>query len=118
MDKTESKSYSRRSFLGTVGAAAAAFTIVPNHVLAGRGRMQPSDTVNVAGIGIGSQGGGDIQQVCSPDVAIERPMRNFDGTPYTKEQIAAQQAQQAARAAQQARTGLPPVPALSSLLQR
>ena len=53
----EARSFSRRNFLGTVGAAAAAFTIVPNHVLAGRGKRQPSDTVNVAGIGVGAQGG-------------------------------------------------------------
>jgi hypothetical protein len=97
MDKPNN--VSRRNFIGTVGAAAAAFTIVPNHVLAGKGRMQPSDTVNVAGIGVGSQGGGDIQQVCSPDVAIVRPQRNFNGTPYTKEQLAAQAAQAAARQA-------------------
>ncbi|MBN2480375.1 MAG: Gfo/Idh/MocA family oxidoreductase [Bacteroidales bacterium] len=105
MSKNEIKNLSRRNFLGTVGAAAAAFTIVPNHVLAGRGRMQPSDTVNVAGIGIGSQGGGDIQQVCAPDVPIERPQRNNNGTPLTKQQIRELEAQQAARAAQQAAAG-------------
>jgi predicted dehydrogenase len=96
---------SRRNFIGTVGAAAAAFTIVPNHVIAGRGKMQPSDTLNVAGIGVGSQGGGDIQQLCTPDVAIVRPQRNYNGTPYTKEQLAAQQAQAAAAAKQATGTG-------------
>jgi predicted dehydrogenase len=87
------KSLSRRNFLGKTAAAAAAFTIVPRYVLGGPGHTPPSDLLNVAGIGVGSQGGGDIQQVCSPDVAIVRPQRNFDGTPMTKEQIAAREAQ-------------------------
>ena len=51
--------------------------------------------INVAGIGVGSQGGGDIQQICSPDVPIVRPQRNSNGSPMTKEQIAAQEARRA-----------------------
>ncbi|HOU31238.1 MAG TPA: twin-arginine translocation signal domain-containing protein, partial [Bacteroidales bacterium] len=46
----------RRTFLGRSAAAAAAFTIVPRHVLGGKGYTAPSDMVNVAGIGVGSQG--------------------------------------------------------------
>jgi len=89
------KSLTRRSFLGTTATAAAAFTIIPRSVLGGRGYTAPSDTINVAGIGVGSQGGGDIQQLCTPDVPIVRPQRNFNGTPMTKEQIAAQEARMA-----------------------
>jgi predicted dehydrogenase len=64
---------SRRNFLSvTAGTAAAAFTIVPRNVLGGPGFTPPSDMVNVAGIGIGSRGGQDIQQICDPDVPIER----------------------------------------------
>ncbi|MBN2029521.1 Gfo/Idh/MocA family oxidoreductase [bacterium] len=63
---------SRRSFLGTAGTAAAAFTIVPRHVLGGAGYQAPSDMVNVAGIGVGSRGGQDIQGIADPDVPIER----------------------------------------------
>jgi predicted dehydrogenase len=86
---------SRRTFLGTTATAAAAFTIIPRHVLGGPGFTAPSDLINVAGIGVGSQGGGDIQQVCSPDVPIERPRRNYNGSPLTQEQIAAQEARMA-----------------------
>ncbi|MBN1974659.1 MAG: Gfo/Idh/MocA family oxidoreductase [Sedimentisphaerales bacterium] len=50
----------RRSFMG-VGAAFAAFTIVPRHVLAGSGQQAPSDKANIAGVGVGGQGGGDIR---------------------------------------------------------
>ena len=48
---------SRRGFLkGT--AAAAAFTIVPRHVLGGAGHVSPSDTFGAALIGCGGRGGG------------------------------------------------------------
>ena len=57
------KGISRRNFLGTTTAAAAAFTVIPRSVLGGRGYTAPSDLINVAGIGVGSQGGGDIQQI-------------------------------------------------------
>jgi predicted dehydrogenase len=46
----------RRSFLATAGAAAGAFTIVPRPVLGGAGYVAPSDRVNIAFIGTGSQG--------------------------------------------------------------
>lgn len=90
------KGISRRNFLGTTATAAAAFTVIPRSVLGGRGYTAPSDMIHVAGIGVGSQGGGDIQQICSPDVPIERPQRNSNGTPLTKEQIAEREARRAA----------------------
>jgi len=77
-DKSSSKGLSRRDFIGKTTAAAAAFTIVPRHVLGGKGYTPPSDMVNVAGIGIGSQGGGDIQNIATPDLPIER-RRGFSG---------------------------------------
>ncbi len=49
----------RRNFLGTA-AAVTAFTIVPGHVLGGTGIQPPSDTLNVAAIGIGGQGGQNL----------------------------------------------------------
>ncbi len=63
--------------------------------MGGQGYTAPSDLLNVAGIGVGSQGGGDIQQISTPDVAIVRPQRNMNGTPMSKEQIAAQEARRA-----------------------
>ena len=55
MSDKNSVNFTRREFLGTV-AAAAAFTIVPRSVLGGPGYTAPSDMVNLAGIGVGSQG--------------------------------------------------------------
>ena len=46
---------SRRDFVTNVAATTAAVTIVPRHVL-GRGYQAPSDTLNIAGVGIGGMG--------------------------------------------------------------
>ena len=53
------KIYRRAFFKGA--AAAAAFTIVPSHVLGGPGRPAPSDKLNIAGIGVGGMGGGNVR---------------------------------------------------------
>jgi predicted dehydrogenase len=103
-----SSGLSRRDFLGTTAAAAAGFTIIPRYVMGGVGYTAPSDMINVAGIGVGSQGGGDIQQICTPDVPIVRPQRNSNGTPMTKEQIAAQEARRAEMMKRNAGAGGPP----------
>ena len=47
---------SRRRFIAAGGAAAAAFTIVPRHVLGGVGFVAPSEKITVAYIGCGTQG--------------------------------------------------------------
>jgi predicted dehydrogenase len=51
---------SRRAFLAASGGMALGFTIVPRHVLGGAGFVAPSQRVNLAGIGAGGMGGGDI----------------------------------------------------------
>src|SRR5579863_3090014 len=51
---------SRRHFLANAGALAFGCTIVPRHVLGGAGYLPPSERVNLAGIGAGGMGGGDI----------------------------------------------------------
>ncbi|MFO7932705.1 MAG: Gfo/Idh/MocA family oxidoreductase [Bacteroidales bacterium] len=55
---------SRREFVGTT-AAAAAFTIVPSHVLSGPGRVAPSDRLNIAYIGCGTQGIRELARLLS-----------------------------------------------------
>src|SRR5687767_3048886 len=54
---------SRRTFLTTT-AAGAGLTIVPRHVL-GRGFQAPSDTVNIATVGIGGMGGSNTRALMS-----------------------------------------------------
>ncbi len=53
------KTNSRRDFLRAGLGAAAAFTIVPRHVL-GAGQTPPSDKLNIACIGIAGQGGASV----------------------------------------------------------
>ncbi|UCH64254.1 MAG: Gfo/Idh/MocA family oxidoreductase [Fidelibacterota bacterium] len=85
---------SRRHFLATTAAATAAFTIVPRHVLGGPGYQAPSDTLNIAGVGVGSQGTYNIQ-VCSAteniyalcDVDMEASARAFADHPKAKKYI-------------------------------
>ncbi len=57
------KNLSRRSFIGKVSTATAAFTIVPGHAVSGLGHIPPSDKLNVAGIGFGGKGASDIAAV-------------------------------------------------------
>ncbi|MCG8508030.1 MAG: hypothetical protein MI741_02270, partial [Rhodospirillales bacterium] len=54
---SNSASVNRRTFLAGT-AAAAAFTIVPRHVLGGPKYVAPSEKIRLAIIGCGHQGGG------------------------------------------------------------
>ncbi len=58
---------SRRGFV-RAAAGAAAFTIVPRHVLGGPGVTPPSEKLNIAGIGVGGQGAGDLQNVSRENI--------------------------------------------------
>jgi len=53
---------SRRKFL-SAAAVTSAIAIVPRHVLGGPGNTPPSEKLNVAGIGVGGQGSGDLHNV-------------------------------------------------------
>ena len=84
----------RRKFLkaaGAGGAAVAAFTIVPRHVLAASGKTAPSDKLNIASIGVGGMGGGDVghvsrgnNMVALCDVDLKRGARSFKAHPQAK----------------------------------
>src|SRR5262245_39789480 len=58
---------SRRQFVTTAAGAAAGFMIVPRHVL-GRGLQAPSDTLNVAVVGVGGMGGSNTQALMSQNI--------------------------------------------------
>ena len=53
----------RRGFLGGSAAAAAAFTIVPRHVLGGPGQNPPSEIITHGVIGVGGMGMGHVGYV-------------------------------------------------------
>ena len=72
----------RREFIQTTAAAAAAFTIVPRHVLGGQKFVPPSDKVNVAIIGAGGQGRTNARSLFKePDcqiIALADPAEAWD----------------------------------------
>ncbi|MBX3746930.1 MAG: Gfo/Idh/MocA family oxidoreductase [Verrucomicrobiae bacterium] len=57
----------RRRFLQATAAAAVGFQIVPRHVL-GQGQTPPSEKLNIAGIGVGGQGGGVLNDLKSENI--------------------------------------------------
>ena len=59
---------SRRKFLNLSGVAASSLMILPRHVLGGKKYVAPSDKLNIAGIGVGGQGGGDISRMSSENI--------------------------------------------------
>jgi len=59
---------SRRSLLSGAAAAGAAFTIVPRHVLGGKGRTPPSEKLHIAGIGVGGRGASNLARVNSENI--------------------------------------------------
>ncbi|MEN8203698.1 MAG: Gfo/Idh/MocA family oxidoreductase [Bacteroidota bacterium] len=93
---SQSQKIDRRSFIKTTGAATA-FTIVPRFVLGGPGYVAPSDTVYIAGIGVGGKGESDLTScaeskhahisfLCDVDdrMAVQS-RKNFPEAPYYKD---------------------------------
>jgi predicted dehydrogenase len=58
---------SRRDFMTTAAAAGAGIMIVPRHVL-GRGMQAPSDTVNIATVGVFGMGASNTQNVLAENI--------------------------------------------------
>lgn len=85
-----SPSLNRRSFLAG-SAAVAAFTVVPRHVLGGPGYLLPNEKLNIAGIGIGGKGFGDLKDSSSEnivalcDVDKRKGKRAFENWPQAKQ---------------------------------
>ena len=68
---SQPRGLSRRELMQTGGAAAAAFTIVPRHVLGGAGFVAPSEKMTLACIGFGTQAIREIGGIlASPNVQI------------------------------------------------
>lgn len=83
----------RRSFLKKTALASAAISIVPAHVL-GKTRTAPSDTVYMAGIGVGGRGygvfsalqkTGKVKFVALADVSDKQGEKAFSEAPKAKQ---------------------------------
>ncbi len=59
---------SRRHFIKGVSASTASLMVVPRHVL-GRGFQAPSDTLNIAGIGVGGRGRANVHGCASQNIS-------------------------------------------------
>src|ERR1035437_4452352 len=59
---------SRREFLGTSAAAAAAITILPSNTIAGLGHRAPSVKLNIAAVGIGGMGHANLKSLKSENI--------------------------------------------------
>ncbi len=57
----------RRDFINKTAVAGAGVMIVPRHVL-GRGFQAPSDTVNIATVGVGGMGGSNTRRLMSQNI--------------------------------------------------
>lgn len=53
----------RRKFLFATGASVAGFNLLSSTALKGAARLSPGEKLNVAGIGIGSRGGADLEEI-------------------------------------------------------
>ena len=92
--KTTPKGFqpTRRKFISSAASTAFGFTLVPRHVLGGPGYIAPSEQLQVAGIGAGGMGGGDIATVSRLganfvalcDVDDERAAGTFNAHPKAR----------------------------------
>ena len=86
--KNPDRNISRRKFIGTTAASAAAFSIVPSITVSGLGHVLPSDKLHIAAVGCGGEGAADIHtfmktprknvvisHLCDVDQRMAAPMR-------------------------------------------
>jgi predicted dehydrogenase len=65
---SKTKNVSRRQFAKGAVYTGAAFSVVPSHVLGGAKHPAPSEKLNIAGIGVGGRGAGDLRGVESENI--------------------------------------------------
>lgn len=69
---------SRRKFIQTAGLAVTAFSILPRTVVGGKGFIAPSDTLYIAGIGVGGKGYSDLTSFSVSPKAIVSVLCDVD----------------------------------------
>jgi predicted dehydrogenase len=63
MRNKDIRQINRRQFVQRAGAGVALFSILPGRIVNGAEGLAPGEKLNIAGIGIGSQGGADVGEV-------------------------------------------------------
>ena len=86
MDATKARNkITRRKFLGGAAFSAATFMILPGSVLGLRGGTSANGKLNLAGIGVGGQGGNDISAMAGENiVALCDVDRNYAAPIFKK----------------------------------
>ena len=93
---SEKKTISRGEFIKRSAVTAAGFSIIPRHVMGGKGFVAPSDKLYIAAIGCGGEGAADIHtfmrapkknavisHLCDVDDRMADPMRKeFPKAPF------------------------------------
>jgi len=59
---------SRREFIGSAATVAAGLTILPGRVIGGTKQPPPSDTLNIAGVGVGGMGRTNLKNLASENI--------------------------------------------------
>jgi len=81
---------SRRQFMAGA-AGAAAFTVVPRHVLGGEGQTPPSEKLNIAGVGLNGMGSGDVANCASESIValcdVDKHVLDRESKKYPKAQL-------------------------------
>jgi predicted dehydrogenase len=70
MEKVQPSNFNRRQFLKRTSAGASLFYLTPRTLLSATPRVSANEKINVAGIGVGSQGGGDTNAVAAEGANI------------------------------------------------
>ncbi len=60
----------RREFLTRSAAVAAAASVVPGYVVRADGQTPPSEKLNIAGVGVGGKGFGDLKKVAATESIV------------------------------------------------
>ncbi len=82
MEKKANKKLSRRKFLSTSTAAAFSFHFIPRRLM---GANAPSNKLNIAGIGVGGMGGGNLSRCESENIiALCDVDSNYAGKTFQK----------------------------------
>src|SRR5664280_2906092 len=58
----------RRDFIEKTSVAATGLLIVPSNTISGLGHKAPSDKLNIAGIGIGGMGKGNLERMATENI--------------------------------------------------
>lgn len=61
--RSHSRPFTRRQFLGGMAVASAAFQVIPGSVLGLNGAASANEKLNIAGVGVGGQGGADLSNM-------------------------------------------------------